>query len=359
VRRCLVIILTIAFAACRGDADDPGGSGVIRDRTAGPTSPPGSEPQRFLVAVGDIACPPGEPVTSTTCHQAGTAALLERGRPLADPVAALLLGDVQYETGTPDEYRSFDATWGRVLERTDAEILPVAGNHEYGTVGIAPPGCGLVAGEHHACGFAGYFAGRAEVLDDGDAQYAVTFDRAAAHPVVVVVLDVGACDVVPARCAEDGPVVGFLRRTLADPARNPPAACTVVAFHQARWSGFGHGDLQDLDAVWRALFGSARRQRPDLVLNGHDHVYQRYPRIDAEGRPDPDGIPELVVGTGGREIVGAPSWLVPRLAEIEAIDLSHFGVLRVAWDGDRPVLTTSFVTEAGDVRDRTEHACRA
>jgi len=175
----------------------------------------------------------------------------------------------------------------------------------------------------------------------------------------VIVADVGACDMVPDRCAEDGPVVGFLRSVLADQARNPSAACTIVAFHQARWSELGHGNLDHIDAVWRALFATPARQRPDLVLNGHDHLYERYPRLDADGRPDPHGIPELVVGTGGREIMGGLAWLVPRFERLAAIDLSHFGVLRVAWDGERPRLTTSFVTEDGMIRDRVEHACRA
>ncbi|HEX6399297.1 MAG TPA: metallophosphoesterase [Actinomycetota bacterium] len=359
MRRSLLVMLAIVLAGCRGGADDAGEPGAVGGHPLGSEVPPGAEPDRFLVAVGDIACAPGDPVTATTCHQARTAALLARGRPLADPVGVLLLGDVQYEAGTPDEYRSFDGTWGRVLDRTDAEILPVAGNHEYGTVGTVPPGCELVAGAHHACGFAGYFSARYDVLDDGDAQYAVTFDRAASHPVVVVVVDVGACDLLPDRCAHDGPVVGFLRDALADPVRNPPAACTIVAFHQARWSELGHGDLEHLDPVWRSLFGSAARQRPDLVLNGHDHLYERYPRLDADGRPHPQGIPELVIGTGGREIAGGVPWLVPRFERLAAIDLSHFGVLRVAWDGERPTLTTSFVTEHGEIRDRVEHACRA
>jgi hypothetical protein len=350
--RPLLLVLAI-LTACRPAVDR------LRDPPTPRRPSVAFEHERFLVAVGDIACAPGVPVTPTTCHHGRTAALLERGGPLADPVGVLLLGDVQYEAGTPVEYRSFDGTWGRVLERTDAEILPVAGNHEYGTSGAPPPGCALAAGGRHACGFASYFSERTDLLDDGDAQYAVTFDRASAHPVVVVVVDVGACDVVPDRCAEGGPVVGFLRGALADPARNPPAACTIVAFHQARWSELGHGDLDHVDPVWRALFGSAPRQRPDLVLNGHDHLYERYPPLDADGRPDPRGIPELVVGTGGREIAAGFAWLVPRLERVEAIDLSHFGVLRVAWDGERPSLTTSFVTEQGTVQDRVEHACRA
>jgi hypothetical protein len=37
-----------------------------------------------------------------------------------------------------------------------------------------------------------------------------------------------------------------------------------------------------------------------VVLNGHDHNYQRFAPQDPDGRADPDrGIREFVVGTGG------------------------------------------------------------
>jgi Calcineurin-like phosphoesterase len=346
------VVLTLAIlTACRPAVDEP-------TRSPTPVGPEATRHEDFLVAVGDIACAPGEPVTSTTCHHERTAALLGRGGPLGGQglLGVLLLGDVQYETGTPEEYASFDETWGTAIEQAGAPILPVAGNHEYGTSGVPPSGCVLVAGGRHACGFAGYFSTRTDLLDDGDAQYVVTFDGR--HPLVVVAVDVGACEALPARCAPEGPVVRFLRAALADPVRNPAPACTIVAWHQARWSEVGHGDLDVVDPVWRALFDVADPQRPDLVLNGHDHVYERYPQLGVDGAPDPEGIPELVVGTGGREIVGGLARFAPPFDDLEAIDPSNFGVLRVGWDGRRARLTTAFVTEDGVSRDPALHRCR-
>ena len=320
-------------------------------------SPSPSAGSRYLVAAGDIACAPGEAVTRTTCHQRRTAELLEHGGPLSDPLAVLLLGDVQYESGTTSEFRSFDATWGRALERSGAIVLPVTGNHEYAATGPAPPGCRLTWAGHHACGFAEYFAGRTNLLEDGDVQYAVTFDAAQPHPLHVIVLDVGACDWDTSRCGGDGPVVRFLRRALADRRANPPAACTIVAWHQARWSDLGHGDLAWVDPVWRALFSVPPARRPDLVLNGHDHVYERFHPLGVDGSPRSDGIPEIVAGPGGRDIAGVPSWFLSgsdRLAEIEPMS---FGVVEVAWNPSTPELTTRFVGEDGAGRDRSVHPC--
>jgi hypothetical protein len=293
------------------------------------------------------------------CHHGGTAALLERGGPLGgdDVVAVLLLGDTQYEQGTPEEYRSFDETWGRALARGRARVLPVTGDNEYLNEGVPPPGCDLVAGDRQACGFSAYFARFSDLLGDGDAQYVASFGVDDAHPLVVIALDVGRCEFVPEACGPEGPVVRYLSGVLADPLANPPEACTVVAWHQARWSEMGHGDLSFVDPVWRALFRTSPAQRPDLVLNGHDHAYQRFPPLGPNGEPDRTGIVEIVVGTGGRSIAGLP-WAIPTPGELEAIDASSFGVLRVDRDGDRAALTTSFVTEQGQARDRTVHRCR-
>ncbi len=194
------------------------------------------------------------------------------------------------------------------------------------------------------------------MLDDGDAQYAVTFGEDERHPLAVIVLDVGRCDLAPEECDQDGPVARFLRSALADPQTNPPEACTVVAWHQARWSELGHGDLSFVDPVWRALFEAPARQRPDLVLNGHDHLYERYPPLGSDGELDRSGIAELVVGTGGREVLGVQT-PIP-IGRLEAIDTSSFGVLRVGWSGRRGEVTTSFVTERGRIEDRTTHPCR-
>ena len=39
-----------------------------------------------------------------------------------------------------------------------------------------------------------------------------------------------------------------------------------------------------------------------LVLNGHDHTYQRWTPLDASGNPNPSGITEIVTGTGGHAL---------------------------------------------------------
>ena len=46
----------------------------------------------------------------------------------------------------------------------------------------------------------------------------------------------------------------------------------------------------------------------ELALVGHDHDYERFAAMRADGTLDPDGVREFVVGTGGAELrhVGQP-----------------------------------------------------
>jgi len=360
VRRPLAAaVLLLAAVACEAAAPSSSVPDPLPSHRSGTGGGDGGGGERVLAAVGDIACAPGAEVTATRCHHAATAGLL------ADPAmggdalfGVVLLGDTQYDRGREAEYASFDDTWGDAIDRARIATLPATGNHEYADPDPMPPGCRLVAGAYHACGFERYFGAApfTGTVTDGHGSYARLFGRGTPHPLVVIVLDVGRCEFVPDACAARGPVVSFLSAALADPAVNPPSACTVLAWHQARWSEYGHGDLPGIDPVWRAMFVRGA-VRPDLVLNGHDHLYARMPPRGPGGAVDDAGIVQVIAGAGGREVIGLPFAGDPPGTTAFA-DTGRFGVVRVGWDPARGALSTAFVTEDGDTVDPKRLACR-
>ncbi len=161
----------------------------------------------------------------------------------------------------------YDPSYGRVKAIT----RPAPGNHEY----VTP----------NARGYFRYFGALA-----GDPTKGYTsFDIGTWH---VVQLNsnctIVACD---ARSAQ-------LRWLRADLAAHP-AACTLAYWHHPRFSsGAEHGDDVSVAAFWRALDAAGA----DVVLNGHEHVYERF----APQRPDrtasAQGIRQFTVGTGGKEL---------------------------------------------------------
>jgi hypothetical protein len=174
---------------------------------------------------------------------------------------------------------------------------------------------------------------------------------------VLLLVDAGRCEHDRSSCVPASPAAAFLRGSLADRTFNPPAACVVVGWHEARWSDVGHGDLGMVDGLWRALFSVPQAQRPDLVVNGHDHLYERMPPLGADGQLNPSGIPELIAGAGGREVAGLP-YAGPGLERAAFLDVEHFGVVSLVADPAAGTIATTFVTEAGDQLDPRSVECR-
>lgn len=98
-------------------------------------------------------------------------------------------------------------------------------------------------------------------------------------PVQLVVLDANRTD--------DPAQLAFVKRTLAAPR---PVPYRVLVFHQVVGSCSYHGPEPGVVKNWLPLFGG----RVDLVLNGHNHTYERF--------TGPAGTPYVVTGGGGARL---------------------------------------------------------
>src|SRR5207245_1170995 len=125
-----------------------------------------------------------------------------------------------------------------------------------------------------------------------------------------------------------------------------PVACTLAYFHKPLFSsGLAHGNDLQMKALWEMLYHAG----VDVVINGHDHDYERFaPQTPDAKRDDAHGIREFVVGTGGRSLyaVKAP------LPNSEVLRNDTFGVLQLTLRADGydwkflPVAGSTF-TDAG------------
>lgn len=241
-----------------------------------------------LAAAGDIACAPGKSVTAKACNHKATSDLL-----LAmQPTVVATLGDNQYDVGSLSQFNSsFDPTWGRLKPL----IRPAIGNHE-------------IKADAKATGYFTYFGTAAGDKTKGYYSY----DVGAWH---VIVLN-GNCN-TGGGCGPGSAQEQWLRADLA--AR--PAVCTLAYWHQPRFSSGNHGSNTKYDAFWKALYAAGA----DVVLNGHDHGYERFaPMAPSGARDDARGIREFVVGTGGSH---AGSW--PAVKANSQVRSSTFGVLKL------------------------------
>ena len=290
-------------------ADDLGATSNVATVTVRvlPAPSPG---ETVVVAAGDIACVPGAVTTPSKCRHAQTAQLAET----LDPAAVLVLGDLQYNSGELANFlASYDPTWGALKSKT----FPSAGNHEYGTPGAA--------------GYFDYWGAQAGPAGVGY----YSFDLAGWH---VIALNTQ-CSGVPGGCGPGSPQAVWLEADLAQHG----SSCTITFGHYPRWasggSANGHGDHPELQELWRLMSGAG----VDIYLAGHNHNLQRFEPLNVNGAPDPDGIREFIVGTGGRNIIQVPNGgLKP---EVESY-VPTFGVLRLSLGAG--AYSWSFVTEPGD-----------
>src|SRR5215203_1178779 len=247
-----------------------------------------------VVGAGDIS-------RCNTTGDTATAKLLDS---IAETVLAL--GDNAYEEGSLAQYNDcYGPTWGRHITRT----RPAVGNHEYRT-GPYPPG---------ASGYFDYFGTRAGAPSEGYYSY----DWGAWHIVVLnsecLYWPDGYKD-GPSACSSQrqADMIEWLKANLA----TNPTECTLAYFHQPRFSSGSGGNALETQPIWDALYAA----NADVVLSGHDHIYERFARQTPNGTfNSARGIREFVVGTGGKDHGGIGTIK----ANSQVRNTTTFGVLKL------------------------------
>jgi hypothetical protein len=278
-------------------------------------SPAAGDP--VIAAAGDIACDPaagdynGGNGTAIDCAQKRTAALV------TGVDAVLPLGDEQYVCGGLSAFnQSYDPTWGQQKQISH----PVPGNHEYQTSGGT--GCST---KLDASGYFNYFGAIAGDPTKGYYSYSL----GSWH---IIALNSELC-FVSGGCPAGSPEEVWLKNDLAA----NPAACTLAYWHEPRFASSPGGGDGVVDPLWQDLYAAGA----DVVLNGHQHWYERFALQNPSGQADSNGIREFIVGTGGESHVP----LSTRRPTSQASNDSTFGVLKMTLHSGS--YDWSFVPEAG------------
>jgi hypothetical protein len=254
--------------------------GIVSDLPSSGAAGEGDK-EAVLIGAGDIAdC-------IDLAGAEATAKLLD-----ANAGTVMALGDLAYPNGAPEDFKCYDKTWGRVKDRT----RPAVGNHEF-----------------HSMGASYYFQYFGAAAGDPKTGY-YSYELGTWHVVVLnsECKEVGGCEA-------GSPEEKWLRADLAA----HPAGCTLAYFHKPRFSsGLNHGNDPEVGAFWQALYDA----NAELILNGHDHDYERFAPQDPNGRAAAKrGIREFVVGTGGKNL---REFGIPK-ANSEVRNNTAFGVLKL------------------------------
>jgi hypothetical protein len=282
-------------------ATNAGGSGSA---TSAPTGPVAAPQDPVVVSVGDIACSPGD--TSNNCEQSLTASLASAQH----PTAVLALGDNQYNAGLLSEFNgagAYNATWGVF----DPIVYPTPGNHEYSVYNTAAgyPLAGT------AQGYFNYFGAHGALHGSTAKTPYYSFNLGTWH---IISLDSSCGD---SGCGDvvAGETTTAQTKWLQADLASHPAACTLAYWHHPRFSGSWTNDSPGTGPLFSALYNA----HADIVLGGHDHVYERFAPQGPNGVADPSGVRQFVAGTGGESLFT----MLTHPATLQVSDQNDFGVL--------------------------------
>jgi hypothetical protein len=257
--------LLAAILAC---AEQPGSEMAPTGTGAEATQP------AIILAAGDIAGCPDWYKDEVTAEM------------LADmPGTIVPLGDLVYQDGTRWQFRTcYDASWGRLLSRT----RPTPGNHEYRTDEAGP--------------YYEYFGARAGPAGRGYYTYTLGSWR---------IYSLNSERNIPAQTT-------WLRNHMGA----NPSKCVLAYWHKPLYTS---GPVVPTPAV-RPLFNELWKARADVVLNGHNHSYERFDPQDADSNYRAAGVRQFVIGTGGAQLEPPTG---SRAKNSKLLHLGGHGVLRL------------------------------
>jgi hypothetical protein len=252
----LVSMMAMLFASSGQNSRTPNPPKATSNTKGVETPPSHDKDAVVLVGAGDVA------KCSELDGARATAELIDQ-----IPGTVFVVGDLALPHGSAEEFTDcYAPTWGRFKART----RPAPGNHDYDTRG--------------ASAYFKYFGAAAG--EPGKGYY--SYELGSWH---IVALNSNCREV--GGCAAGSPQVQWLRKDLAA----HPATCTLAYFHHPLFSsGEKHGEDLEMRPLWEALYAG----NAEIVINGHDHDYERFAPQDPYGAADQKrGIREFVAGTGG------------------------------------------------------------
>ena len=285
----MLLALTLVLVAAPGVTD-------------GSNQPPAASEDVVFVGAGDIAnC-------DLLSGARATATLLD-----GIEGTIFTLGDHAYAQGTKAEFKEcYEPTWGRHKART----RPTPGNHDY--------------------------------MTDRGRPYFDYFGAAAGSPKLgYYSFDLGAWHIISLNSSVPGGVPAQAKWLREDLAAHP-VDCVLAYWHEPVYSSGPHTPEQTMHGLWSILYKAGA----DVVMNGHDHLYERFAPQDDRGRPDAAGIRQFIVGTGGGGV-----YAFGRVAaNSEVRNNTTYGVLKLTLSPGR--YAWEFVPMAGSqFRDSGSAAC--
>ena len=221
----------------------------------------------------------------------------------------LLAGDLAYPSGTMEEFKQcFEPSFGRFKSRMRA----TPGNHDY-VASVSADSYFTYFGDRSGPNRLGYYSFRAAEWTVMMLNSNVPISKTSAQ-------------------------YAFVRQTM----QQTPTRCTMAVLHHPFDSSGINGPTPALRDIWELMYNLGG----DVVIAGHDHLYERHAPVNTDQRrDDAKGIRQFTVGTGG-----APLYNRVRHALNSEYFAATWGMLRLKLD---PALYEWQFMDMNGKRDRS------
>ncbi len=205
-----------------------------------------------------------------------------------------MLGDSAYQITTQKELQTcYHPTWGQFKQRT----YPTPGNHEYYTPNAYP-----------------YFQYFGKAAGSQQRSY-YSFNKGAWH-----IISLNSNIKKEQQQAQ--------LKWLAQDLKNNRSTCILAFWHHPLYSS----GLRGADPIMRPAWQMLMTAKADVILSGHEHLYERFALQDSQGQQDSQhGMRQFVVGTGGTQLSIAP-W---QRTNSEVLNAKLHGVLKLTLKSQR------------------------
>jgi hypothetical protein len=234
------------------------------------------------------------------------------------PNLLLYLGD-DYERGTPTEFLNYYGTGTQLYSAFKSITDPTPGNHDY----LVPNASGYFNYWGNPPSYYSFTTGGWHFVSINSNYYKVDTTAGSAQYNWVV----------------------------QDLAQNRKL-CTIVFYHHPLFNIGPEGSTTQMADLWSVF----AQDRVTLVLNGHDHDFQHWTALNGAGQPDPNGVTEFVLGTGGHGIQTVKT-SDSRVVTNGDVSPTDFGVLRL--DLTATAANYQFINIKNTVLDSGTIACKA
>jgi hypothetical protein len=282
--------------------------------TATPTPSSGTP---FIMAASDIICDGLNP-TGSSCQQKIVSDLIFNQK----PTAVLLPGDICHTPSANCFNNYYAPSYGRFKSITH----PTTGNHEYLATGAS----------YYFDYFNGVGTANGPAGERGKGYY--SFDIGSWH-----IISLNSQCSEAGGCGSGSPQYTWLQNDL----NSHTNACTLVFYHIPVFSSGGRAN-NNMAQIFSLLYS----KNVEIVLNGHDHIYERFaPQAPGGNLDTSKGIRQFIVGTGGANHTNIAS-VAPNS---EVRNATSFGALKLTLNNSS--YNWQFIPATGTFTDSGSASC--